>query len=158
MPMSAIRSKNGRGEAGFTLVEMLAVLVILALALGTASAVFMRGPGRMSADAVAAETASLARAARDMAVRSGRSTSLRLDLARRTIVIEGSGRRVVVPSAMDIEITAGITDRRGGGAAGVQFFPDGSSTGATIRIGQPRSFHEVRINWFTGRVLVVPPV
>jgi general secretion pathway protein H len=36
--------------------------------------------------------------------------------------------------------------------AGVRFFPNGSSTGATIDLRTERQAYEVRINWLTGRV------
>lgn len=136
---------------------MLAVLVVLVLVMGTVTLGFSRRTDRMSISALAAETASRARTARELAIRTGQDTMLSVDLHNRTIAVSGGTRVLRIPRDVDLEIVSSNAERRAAHVAGVRFFPDGASTGATIRIGQLGSAHEVRINWFTGRVLVVPP-
>src|SRR5262245_29381367 len=80
------------GTAGFTLIEVVAVLAVLALAIGTVMLSLARRTDRANVAALAADTASLARAARDRAVRTGREAVLSVDLNSRTIVASG-GRR-----------------------------------------------------------------
>ena len=156
-PTSATGSDDRRGEAGFSLIEMLAVLVVLTLAMGTATLSFSRRTDRMSVSALAAETASRARAARDLAIRTGQDTLLRVDLRNRTIAVSGGTRVLAITGDIELEVVSSGSERTAVDVAGVRFFPYGASTGATIRLGQLGSSHEIRINWFTGRVVVVPP-
>jgi general secretion pathway protein H len=151
-PTSATTSRAA--EAGFTLIEVLAAVVILALALGSVTLRLSRPSDRLTLDALAAETASRARAARDAAMRSGRDSILRVDLGRRIIAAE-SGKPVTFPEDVTITVLASRADTAGG-ISDIRFFPDGSSTGGVIRLGGAGGQHEIRINWFTGRVRIEP--
>jgi len=155
--MSPLRAETEIGTSGFTLVEMLAVLVIIALVSGVAVMGLSRRGDRASVAAIAAETASRARNARDLAVRTGRDTLLVVDLAARTISTRPGARPVVIPKDVGLEVEASASERISASELGVRFFPGGASTGATIRVGPRRGAHEIRINWFTGRVVVIPP-
>lgn len=147
---------NG-AASGFSLLEMLVVLVVLGLAAATVTLGFSRRGDRMTVSGLASEAASHARAARHKAIETGRDTVLVVDVARRQITSGGARRSLSIPADLDVEVVASLSERAGAGASGIRFFPDGASTGGTIRVGQAGSMHEVRINWFTGRVQVVPP-
>lgn len=141
-------------EAGFTLIEVLAAVVILALALGSITVQLSRPADRMTLEALAAETASRARTARDTAMRSGRESVLRVDLGRRVIAAE-TGTPVAFPEDVTITVFASRIDTAGA-ISDIRFFPDGSSTGGVIRLDGAGGQHEIRINWFTGRVRIEP--
>lgn len=156
IPTSATGNEGRRAEAGFTLVELLAALAVLGLAMGLVATGLSGRWNRPSVEVLASRTASRARAARDEAIRSGRETMLWIDLAQRSISTSGRGRELVIPPSIDLEVLASRA-ASSTGKPGVRFFPDGTSTGGTIRMGPVGRAHEVRINWFTGRVLVAPP-
>lgn len=158
MRTSAARNdQGGRETAGFSLIEVLAVIVILALVAHVATLNLTRRSNRATADVVTAQIASRARVARDTAVRSGRPADLEIDLQRRLVWTRSPAPPVSIPAAYDIDVTAGAAERRSASGIAVRFFPDGSSSGGTIRIGEAGRHHEVRVNWFTGRVTVVAP-
>lgn len=157
MPISPTASSASRTTAGFTLVELLAAIVIVALAASTVTLGFSRRPDRNSVSALAAETASLARSTRALAVETGRDAVLVVDLERRTVLSRAAVRPLAIPPDMDLEVIAAMQERAGPGVSGIRFYPDGASTGGTIRLGHSGMSHEVRINWFTGRIQVVPP-
>lgn len=142
-------------EAGFTLVEMLAVMVILALALGTV-VVEMRGAGVKPLRALAGETAAKLRDARALAIEQGREEVVVVDLAKGLIGRAGEASALAIDPGTRVEITGAASEREGRDVAGVRFFPNGASTGATIRLERSGEVHEVRVNWFTGRVTVEP--
>ena len=143
--------------AGFSTIELLAVLVVLALATTLVTVRIGAGGDRLSLSAVAGETASLARRARDLAITSGRSTLVAVDLGSRTVTASGAAKVLHIPREVEIEATFAGGEAAGATAAGVRFFPDGASSGGTIRLGQNGSWYEVRISWFTGRVHVLAP-
>jgi len=53
-----------------------------------------------------------------------------------------------------MSVTAADSERLSPVTAGLRYFPNGSSTGATIEFQAERQGYEVRINWLTGRVSV----
>jgi general secretion pathway protein H len=144
---------SARGQQGFTLVEMLLVLLVLALTAGMATA---RLGGRNADDSlqgVAYEMASRFRGARTAAMRSGADRVVLIDLAER--VISGGDRSPPqIPRTFDIVAETSAAERPAASVAAVRFLPNGSSTGATVRLASGSQVYEISISWFTGRVSV----
>jgi general secretion pathway protein H len=136
---------------GFTLVEMTAVMLIVALVamLGVA---MTRGSGRLELKAVTLQTAALLRRERIGALLTGRERAVSLDSASRRLIGEGGGV-VVVP----FDITLDLLSAREEAAplTVVRFYPDGASTGAAMRFSREGAHYEVRVNWFTGGVAIL---
>ncbi len=140
-------------QAGFTLLEMLTVLVIVGMATSLVALSVSRRSDRMTISALAVEIASRARATRSMAIETGRDATLSIDLGRRNIASAGRRSHLTIPADVDLDVVASFAEQRGGFSA-IRFFPDGASSGGTIRLSQSGSSYEIRINWFTGRVHV----
>lgn len=158
-PISAVGNESCRGcsrAAGFTLVEVLAVLVVLTLAASLIAPRLGKASNRPSVAGLAAATASLARATRDAAISSGRPAVLRFDATRRALAGEGvRARPVAVPANFDIDVQSSLAEANAAGA-GIRFFANGASSGGRIRFAHGRLAYDVRVDWFTGRVRVVP--
>lgn len=149
------RSVRGFGQAGFTLLEMLVVIVLLGLALGI---VLQRGPVRSPAvelRAVAGEMARTLRQARAQAVATNRTVAIRFDLPGHAYAVD-SGERRALPAALSIRFTSVTPGARTGGAPGIGFAPDGSSSGGFIAFGEGARTVDVTVDWLTGRVGVSP--
>ena len=139
--------KRLRRTAGFTLIEVMAVMLIIAL---TASLVMptLSGTGRAKLKAVTLETAALLRRERLGAILTGRDREVFLE--GRRIIGEG-GNVVAVPSDVVLLILGTEQpwqDRR----SIVRFHPDGASSGAVLRLSREEANYEIRVNWFTGGV------
>ena len=132
---------------------MLTVLVILSMAASLVALSVSRRSDRMTVSALATEIASRARATRGMAIETGRDSMLWVDLGRRNIVSAGRPSPLPIPADVDLDVVASSTEQRGRVSA-IRFFPDGASSGGTIRLRQAGNSYEIRINWFTGRVHV----
>lgn len=143
----------GSGSAGFTLIEMLAVLVVLSLAVAVAGFAIRSRTGRLDLTSAAAKIASLGRQARNQAIRSGGSASLIVDLSARTVAA-ATAAPLALPSDVDIEVVSARGESPSDGVAAITFFPNGSATGGTIRLQSLGAAREIRVNWFTGRVIV----
>jgi general secretion pathway protein H len=148
------------GQAGFTLVEVLAVLVVLAIV--GAVAVNRLGPrhDRDMLQATAYELASRCRAARLTAIRQAANRTVFIDIENRLVT---AGREVAPLKIADtISIyshtsAASPTSAAEQGSqriAAIRFLPNGSSTGGRIRLETGRQAYEVRVNWLSGRVVV----
>jgi general secretion pathway protein H len=151
--LRASRSSNADRGAGFTLIEVVAVMFIIALV--TALAVTMiPGTGRAGLKAVTLQTASLLRRERLGAILTGRDREVSLDGARRILVGDG-GDIVALPRDVALDIL-GIDALWSGRQAVVRFHPDGASTGAVLKLSREKAEYEIRVNWYTGGVAIGP--
>jgi len=146
----ASRTRN----AGFTLIEVVAVMLIIALLSGLAVA-FMSGTGRAQLKAVALDTAALFRRERLGAVLTGRNRVVSLDGEHRSLVGDG-GHVVAVPRDVAVDVL-GVDEQWSGRRMVVRFHPDGSSSGTVLRLSRQGTEYEIRVNWYTGGVAVATP-
>jgi len=149
MNVPAIPAKTG--SAGFTLVEMLVVLSILAFVAAFAVPQLSRGSEGMRLDTAALEIAAALRATRAAAITGNRQTALVIDVERRTY--ESS---VVRPRSFASDIVAKLTYaapiRSESSDGGFRFFPDGSSTGGELMLSLRGKQAKLCIDWLTGIV------
>lgn len=148
-PMSRTRSNDGK--AGFTLIEVVAVMLIIAL-VASLAITMMPGTGRAGLKAVTLETAALLRRERLGAVLTGRERHVSLDGERRIFVGDG-GDVVAIPRDVVVDIL-GVNELRADRFAVVRFHPDGASSGAVLRLSREKAEYEIRINWYTGAVAI----
>jgi general secretion pathway protein H len=149
----ALRSWNADRGAGFTLIEVVAVMLIIAL-VASRAVTMMPGTGRAGLKAVTLQTASLLRRERLGAILTGRDREVSLDSGRRILVGDG-GDIVVLPRDVTLDIL-GIDALWSGRQAVVRFHPDGGSTGAVLKLSRERGEYEIRVNWYTGGVAIGP--
>jgi general secretion pathway protein H len=145
--------RDGVCQSGFTLIEMIVVLVVLGLALGL---VMGRGPMHSSAlDArmAAREVAQALRLARSRAIALNRPIAVSLDIAARAVRIDGSQYQVL-PRAVGVTATTSTGEAIAGRVVAIRFAPDGSSSGARIVLGEGKFVRQVVVDWLTGRVSV----
>lgn len=140
-----------RDDAGFSLVEMLVVLVIIGL--GSTLLTLAYRPHTPSSREVARGIANEARLARLAAMREGRPVSMTIDLAGRLLAVDGRPREIELPVETSLALKVAETDFDARSEGEVLFLPDGSSTGAEIVVGVgTEAIYEVRIFWLTGAI------
>jgi general secretion pathway protein H len=138
---------------GFTLIEVVAVMLIIAL-VASLAVTKIPGTGRGRLLAVALETAALLRRERLGAVMTGRDRQVSLDGEQRVLVGDG-GDVVAIPRDVVIDML-GIDALWSGRQAVVRFHPDGASTGAVLKLSREKAEYEIRVNWYTGGVSITP--
>ena len=143
-------SHNSRSDgAGFTLIEVLVVLVILGM---TAALVVARGPARnagLEARAAAGEVVQTLRLGRSRAIAADRPVAVMLDLPGHRIALDGVAR-AALPAWLPLaaRMADGSTPQR----PVFDFAPDGSATGGIVVLGNPGRRILVTVDWLTGRV------
>jgi general secretion pathway protein H len=140
-------------KAGFTLIEMMAVMTIIALVAGLA-VTMMPGTGRAQLEGVALQTAALFRRERFSAILTARDRVVSVDGDSRAFVGDG-GDRVVIPRDVVVDIL-GVDEQWSGRQAVVRFLPDGASSGTVVKLSRERAAYEIRVNWYTGGVAIEP--
>lgn len=135
---------------GFTLLEMIVVLVVLGLAVGL---VVGHGPPRnraLEARNVAVEVARTLREARGQAIATNRTVLVAVDLVRHAMAVDG-GRVRLLPAEIGLAMRGEAAGRR---LDGISFDADGSASGGRIELSDQTHRLEVGVNWLTGRVQV----
>src|ERR1700758_4239809 len=117
-------------ERGFTLLEMVGVIALVAMLAAVLLPFVPRNTSRARLQAYALQAASLLKADRNAAIRRGSDVSTLVDAPSRAI-------------------------RSGATAQLIRFPADGMSCGGAIALTRLDSSYEIRVNWLTGRVEIV---
>ncbi len=142
-------------DAGFTLVETVAVISIIAMVAALTLPRLPHATTRPRLEAYALEVAALLKADRVAAVRRHARVDTRLSASHRTVISgAGLGTLQLPPYvAFDAIVTQTCEGRSNNDAIG--FLPNGMSCGGTVALARPGAAFHVRVNWFTGGVEVV---
>jgi len=144
-----------RGEAGFTLLEVVCVVAIVAMIAGLALPSPHPGTSRAGVEQLARSAASLFKRDRYAAVRRRAAVVARVDMRAREIR-SGSDRTVVrVPEDVEMRATVAAGCGSTPETAGFGFYADGRACGGALTLGRGGVVFEVRVNWLTGGVEIV---
>jgi general secretion pathway protein H len=143
-------------DRGFALIEILCVLAIIGLLAAIILPAIPRATSRARLESYAVETAALLKADRTVALRRQILVTTQVDAATRSIRSGVTGRIIRFPA--DVTLNALLAQRCADRNAGrsIDFFPSGMSCGGTIALARPGMGYEVRVNWLTGGVEIVP--
>lgn len=149
-------SAQGFNAQGFALIEILCVLAIIGLLAAIILPAIPRTTTRARLESYAVETAALLKADRNAALRRQVRVVTQVDAEGRAIRSGVTGRTIRLPG--DVVMQATLASRCADRATGrsIDFFPSGMSCGGTIALARPGMGYEVRVNWLTGGVEIVP--
>jgi general secretion pathway protein H len=150
-----MRSRTGP-EAGFTLLEMVCALAIVGLLAAVLLPAIPRQTSRTRLEAYAIETAALLKADRNAAIRRGLEVTTQVDAPSRSLRSGASGQTVRVPEDVRFETLLPRNCDNRPVVASISFFASGMSCGGVIVLARLDAGYEIRVNWLTGRIEVVP--
>jgi len=141
-------------ERGFTLLEMMVVLVIAAIAY----AVLLSAPlGKASAADLKAAARTLAsglRQAQTTAMATRKDAVLTIDVESREYVTTLDTTPRKLPENLDLKLYAAQSEVSSERRGSIRFYPDGSSTGGRITVAAGERKYLVDVDWLTGRVSI----
>jgi general secretion pathway protein H len=138
---------RGAGERGFTLLELLVVLLLLAVAAGLVAPAVGRSVDAVRLRAEIAGFAALIRHAREQAIASRRPHTVSIDEREHRLQVtaaEELRRSRALPASWSVESVPPHLALR--------FEPHGTSTGGEYRIVDGRTAYRVTVDPLTGRV------
>lgn len=148
--------RRAAGQLGFTLLELMVVIGILALALAIVAPSLNRARLGLMVRSAAYELAAGLRAARAAAQAGNSEQVVTLDLARRRYWAEGVVAPRTFPANVAVELAVPESERLGASAGRVRFFPDGSASGARVVLSDGRQAASVLVDWLNGDVRIEP--
>jgi general secretion pathway protein H len=148
------RDTSGRtsGEAGFTLIELLAVMSIMAMLFVAVAGIYRAPSPRLEVKTAATLIAARMRDLRASAMTVGDERLAIIDVNGRAVRFSDGRTPLQLSHKVALSVTGAESEASSATQAGVRFFPNGSSSGATIQVQAEGQRYEVRINWLTGRV------
>lgn len=146
-----VRRRSERHESGFTIIELIVVLTVLAVAYAMATPLLADLLGGPRLNRLVAEITSALRESQATAITESRTVDFAL--ARDGHTWQTGDRRVDVADGLRLELrSVGGRAYRTGGR--LKFFPDGGSTGGVLTLFGDRRYRQIEVDWLTGRVTV----
>lgn len=140
---------------GFTLLELLVVMVVLTLVIGLAVPLMSTGQEGAELRSTAAQMTNALRRARSEALLRNTETTMVLDLSRRTYWAGDTPESPAhIPPRLKVTFETAAAERIAGDVARIRFFPDGSSTGGRIDLNGQGRHAAIRVNWLTGQIAI----
>ena len=146
--------RSRRAARGFTLLEVLMVLVIAAAGFALVVRFTSSGVSGAELKSAARTVAAGLRDARGTAIATQESAAMLLDLDRRTIEVTGAAKPRALSERLELKLYTAQSEVRDERHGAIRFYPDGSSTGGrvTLSAGERKLF--VDVDWLTGRVSI----
>jgi general secretion pathway protein H len=142
---------NPPRSAGFTLIELMAVIVLIAIATATVTFSFSKSLNSARIRGASRDLVAALRYTRGQAIVKDKQEVLMLDLDTNSYTAPGKNA-VKLPKGMNLRLTTAAQEQVGDNVAGIRFFPDGSSTGGHISVFQGQREWRVNVAWLTGDI------
>lgn len=141
------------GMRGFTLLELLVVLLLVGLLTALVPPLFSGAVPGARLKAAARDLAATMHAARSQAIARNDIVAVHLDSGTPPAYRLGEQRMTVMPAQISMQVAqAGSAFGNGGAEQVVRFFPDGSASDVQITLTGADRGYRLAINWLTGRV------
>jgi len=150
-----VRKMSDGAERGFTLLEMVCVLAIIALLAAVLLPFVPRETSRARLQAYALQTATLLKADRFAAISRRTSVATLVDAGARAIHSGARPDSVQIPDDVRFDAILPQTCRQQAALSTISFFANGTSCGGTIALTRFDTGFEIRVNWLTGRIEIV---
>ncbi len=151
-------------QVGFTLLELLVVLVLATLMLSLVVPRFAAVVPGVELKSTAQKTASLLRYARSRAMAESRLIAIELDPQIHGLRLSHRDAPVVLPDSIELtlsdtgslamghEILPPLSLDASAPGPSIRFYPDGSSSGGSLLLSGPSGRYRINVDWLTGRV------
>lgn len=142
-------------SSGFSLLEMLVVLTMMAILGAVAAPSMSAGLGGARVRAAAIDLANAVRRARSEAAR-GADGTFTIDVAAKSYRVGRDGPDVPLPAGTKLKFETALEGIGQNGSGRLHFFADGTSQGARIELENRGATWTIAVNWLTGAVVLAP--
>ena len=153
MRTSGSSSRRSRAGRGFSLIEVLVVVGLIAIAGVLSAGILGGGMERMQIRSAAKEIAANLRFTRAHALATGTPQQFRLDPAARTWQAPRD-RSGTIPERLRVEFTGAREMQQREDEGVIVFFDDGASSGGRVRLEAGDARWDIDVAWLTGEVRI----
>jgi general secretion pathway protein H len=136
-------------QAGFTLVEMLVVLALIAFAMTISLPYATKSGEARKLEALTSTIIAELRLTRARAIAQNSRYSLAIDLKNRKI---NSSPPIIIPTTVKVELLT-VQGQTQANLMSFDFYPDGAASGGKIILAIEGNAREIDVNWLTGAVV-----
>ena len=141
---------------GFTLVEIMVVLVIVALMMALVGSSISRNISGAQMRTAASKVAASLRYTRTRAILTKSEQVFLVDTEKLTYqAAEREAKKL--PEGMTVELNTARSELTSETVGGIRFYPDGGSTGGNVRLEANGRIYRVNVAWLTGEASVERP-
>ncbi len=141
-------------QRGFSLLEVLVVIVIIGLSYTLLPKMFFSGVSGAELRSNVRAVATGLRLARDAAINTRREAVLTLDLDQRSFTVQNDTRVHKLNDALEVKLYTSQADLITEKVGAIRFYPDGSSNGGRVTLAAGERAFEVDVDWLTGHVTI----
>jgi general secretion pathway protein H len=140
-----------RNCAGFSLIEVLVVMIIIALVMSLVGVSINRGLSSAEVRSAARDLMAAVRITRGEAIIRGEEQRLYFNVDENYYRIPARGdKRVDMPDGMELGLLTARSEMASESEGSIRFFPDGSSTGGRVFLTAGDRQWTVEVVWLTG--------
>ena len=141
---------------GFTLVEIMVVLVIVALMMALVGTSISRNISGAQMRTAASKVAASLRYTRTKAILTKSEQVFLVDTEKFTY--QAADREAEeLPEGMKVELNTARSELTSETVGGIRFYPDGGSTGGNVRLEANGRIYRVNVAWLTGEASIERP-
>jgi general secretion pathway protein H len=144
---------SAKPARGFTLVELIVVLVIASLALALVATCISRNISGAEMRTAARKVAASLRYTRTQAILTKSEQVFIVDTETGTYLAPERNEEKL-PEGMQVELNTARSELTSETAGGIRFYPDGGSTGGNVRLEANGRIYKVNVAWLTGEASV----
>lgn len=145
---------NRTTNSGFTLIELMIVLVVMTAITAVAVPQFSRGMTYVELRRNTQELAASLRQARNRSITESQVAELTFDAERQLVRASGIGIVFDWPESVHVELAGDAAGNRANEWS-IRFYPDGSATDTVLTVSALNRRYEISVDWLTGRVRVI---
>src|SRR3954452_16342048 len=138
--------------AGFSLIELVAVAVLIGIALSVVSMAFNKSLDNAKVQAASRDLVAALRYTRGQAIVKGQQTALDLDMQNNTFQAPGKPL-MKLPNEMHMTLLTAESEQTGATSGRIRFFADGASTGGHVSVYMGQREWRINVSWLTGQVV-----
>jgi general secretion pathway protein H len=140
-----------RTQRGFTLIEIIAVMVLLTIVATVVAMSFSKSMSSAKIEAASRDLVAALRYTRGQAIVHGTQAALDIDLEHNTY--QAPGKAIVqMPKDMHMQLVTAEMEQTGSTSGRIRFFADGASTGGHITVFMNQRRWQINVSWLTGQV------
>ncbi len=136
-------------KSGFTLVEVLVVLTIVSLVVG--SITYVAFNTRQDIQSVSREIVQSIKLIQQRSIREDKPYQIEIDISENSISFEES--KVDIPKNISLTVKTAASQIIDEDVVGMTFYPDASSTGGSIVLESGDEVYEITVVWISGKIM-----